>query len=443
MNRRRFLVSAAATTAGARDFLAEARELHRSIPVFLGGCNYSSEQFQPEGGRQSDLSKFDAAGVRTIVTAVGSGSYFATGPRAFTLAGPDEWILETQLRNVADALAVIRACPKARLITTATQTAAPPRHQTLGVILEISGNNHTLDLGVVDRFADLGVRLWHPALPYHNRWCSAKEGMAGPVLTEFGRRVIARMNQRGIVLDTAHATDESAREFIRASMAPVVDSHTTSTALVPQSRGHDDGTLRMIADKGGVIGVHFAEQFLTTEVWRRKYTQHGPDGNLKREYRSRLWEYNRHVLALTRDPAERMRLRRNAAAQEAFYRERGLPPDPQTPRAPMAHVTDLANTIDYLIRVAGQDHVGLGGDVNGIGEDQWPADMRNIGELPHLTAELLRRGYSGDMLRKLYYENWRRVYTQTLPRGGANASVVPPHGTAAARPGGNAMLARG
>jgi len=74
------------------------------------------------------------------------------------------------------------------------------------------------------------VRLWHPALPYHNRWCSAKEGIAGPVLTDFGRQVIARMNERGIVLDTAHANHASTREFIRASAAPVADSHTTSTS---------------------------------------------------------------------------------------------------------------------------------------------------------------------------------------------------------------------
>jgi len=173
---------------------------------------------------------------------------------------------------------------------------------------------------------------------------------------------------------------------------------------VPQSRGLDDRTLRMIADKGGAIGVHFAEPFLNTEVWRHKHTQHG------------------------------------------------LPPDAETPRVPMTHVSDLANVIDYLIKVAGQDHVGLGGGVNGIDADQWPPDMRNVGELPHLTAELLRRGYSRETLHKLYYENWWRVYAETLPQAPVAdahghrtrwASAVLPLGTQATRPGGHAILAHG
>ncbi|MEO7652201.1 MAG: membrane dipeptidase, partial [Bryobacteraceae bacterium] len=189
-------------------------------PVFIGGCNFSREQLQPSGGKQSDLEKFGAAGVRVIVAAVGSGSYFLTGDKQFELAGDDEWILGEQRKNVNDAVAAIRACPRARLITNKADMRQTPEPGTLGVILHISGNNHTFRVETVDEFARLGVRAWHPALPYHNRWCSAKEGLAGPVLTDFGREAIARMNERGIVLDTAHATDESARAFIKASKRP-------------------------------------------------------------------------------------------------------------------------------------------------------------------------------------------------------------------------------
>ena len=78
-------------------------------PVFLGGCNFSREQFEATGGKQSDLEKFDAAAVRVIVTAVGSGSYFQTGEKRFELAGDDEWILGVQRKNVNDAVAAIHA----------------------------------------------------------------------------------------------------------------------------------------------------------------------------------------------------------------------------------------------------------------------------------------------------------------------------------------------
>ena len=276
-------------------------------PVFLGGCNFSREQFETTGGKQSDLEKFDAADVRVIVTAVGSGSYFQTGEKQFELAGDDEWILGMQRKNVNEAVAAIRACPQARLITTKAEMRRDPQPGTLGAILHISGNNHTFRVETVDEFARLGVRAWHPALPYHNRWCSAKEGMPGPVLTDFGREAIARMNERGILVDTAHATDESARAFIKASKRPVIDTHTTSSTLIPDSRGHDDGTLKMIADSGGVIGVQFAEQFLRRDVWKRKYNRAGAN--------TKLWEYNKGVLAGTRDPEERMLLRRTAATR--------------------------------------------------------------------------------------------------------------------------------
>ena len=81
----------------------------------------------------------------------------------------------------------------------------------------------------------------------------------------------------------------------------------------------------------------------------------------------------------------------------------------------MSRVVDLADTLDYLIKVAGEEHVGLGGDVNGIDWHQWPADKRHVGELPHLTAELRRRRYSERRLRRIYWENWRRVFSEELP----------------------------
>jgi hypothetical protein len=151
LNRRRFLISAAAaaSTAAARDFLAEAIDLHWSLPVFLGGCNLLREQFQAAGGRQSDLAKFAAAAVRTIVTAWAAGRISPPGRARSRWPVPTTGSLETQLRNIADALSAVRACARAHLITIAGQAAAPPAQRTLGVLLQISGNNHTIELSVV------------------------------------------------------------------------------------------------------------------------------------------------------------------------------------------------------------------------------------------------------------------------------------------------------
>lgn len=406
-------VSPARAISPKDERLEEARALHRRIPVFLGYCVFHPEQFQAKGGKQCDLDKLDAAGVRTFVTSVGFGygspssPYFQTGPREYLLAGPDEWLLQRQLRRIDELVAAIQKCPRTRLITRAAQLAAAPRDNSIGVIIHLIGNNHTLELGTVDTFFERGVRATHPAFQYHNRWCAGHNGRPAPIITAFGRKVIARMNELGIIIDTAHASDESAEAMIEASVRPVNDSHTTSRDLVPQSRGLRDKTLLRVARSGGVVGVHFADQFLTPDAWHKKYA--------KRPAQPRQWQYNRYVLEQTSDPEERIRLRNDPEARAKFYRERKLPPDPRVVPVRAATVSHLADVIDYLVKLLGIEHVGLGPDVNGIDDDQWPEGMDHIGQLPRLTAELLRRGYQEEQLRKLLSDNWRRVFAKGLP----------------------------
>jgi membrane dipeptidase len=406
-------VFAGAFAAEGEDRLEQARALHRRLPVFLGYCVFHPEQFQASGGRQSDLEKFAAAGVRTFLASVGFGygsplsPYFRTGPREFELAGPDEWLLQRQLRRIDELVAAIKKCPRTRLITRARELAADEKDDSIGVIVHLIGNNHTIDLDTVDTFFRRGVRASHPAFEYHNRWCAGHNGRPAPAITGFGRKVIGRMNELGIVLDTAHASDESAGAIIEASVRPVNDSHTASRDRVPLSRGLRDQTLRRVAGSGGVVGVHFADQFLTPDVWKRKYA--------RRPEHPRQWKFNKYVLGLTSDPDERIRLRNDRTLQEKFYRTQGLPPEPAVPPLRGATLADLADTVHYLVRLVGIDHVGLGPDVNGIDDDAWPEGLDHIGHLPRLTAELLRRGYTEDQLRKLLSDNWRRVFARCLP----------------------------
>lgn len=400
------------SSSAERDRLEEARELHRRIPVFLGYCVFHPEQFQARNGKQCDLEKLTAAGARTIVVSIGFGygspasPYFQTGPREYHLAGPDEWLRERQLQRIDELAATIRNCPRTRLITNASELA-PDKDNKIGVLIHVIGNNHTTDLETVDVFFKRGVRASHPAYQYHNRWCAGYNGRVAPIMTAFGRKVVARMNELGIVLDTAHASDESAQAILEASVKPVNDSHTTSRDLVPQSRGLRDKTLRRIAESGGVVGVHFADHMLTPEAWRRKYAE--------RPAHPRQWLYNKHVLASTDNPEERIRLRNDREAADKFYRDRHLPPEPAQKPSRAAGVSHLADAVDYLVKLLGIDHVGLGPDVNGIDDDQWPEHMDHIGQLPLLTAELLRRDYREDQLRKLLSDNWRRVFAKCLP----------------------------
>lgn len=396
-------------------YLDKALARHRETPVFVGYYNFSLNQFQPTGGRQCDLEKMAASHVHTFVASIGLGCYFQTGPQEYALAGPDEWLYRQLLERVDWVADTIDKCPRTRLVARAGELDASRNCDGIGVIVHMTGNNQYVSIEAVDEFFRHGVRAIHPALQYHDKWCRGIRGKPAPVLTDFGREVIQRCNELGILLDVAHASDESAQAIIQASQKPVIDGHTTSSGLVPESRGLSDETLKMLANSGGVVGIHFADHMLTSEVWREKSPLFDKDGVPKPGYTPRLWEYNRHVLASTKDPDERMRLRRHREEQDKFFEAHGLAPDPETPTTRVATLRHMGDTIEYLANLVGIEHVGLGGDVDGIGDDQWPLGMDHVGELPHLTAELLRRGWGEDSLRKFLWENWYRVYSESLP----------------------------
>ncbi len=418
------------------DHLNQAIDLHQRLPIFLGYVDYDDELLAGCGGIYIDLAKLQAAGVRTLVASIGFGCYFQTGPRAYHLAGPDDWVLNHQLNRIDHVVDTVRRCPNACLVERRGDLDPRPNDDRVSVVVHLTGNAHTVDLGTVDRLFAHGVRATHPAMQYHNRWCTGIDGLSGPAITRFGRDVIARLNALGVVLDTAHASEASARAMIETSSKPVIDSHTTSRALVPSSRGLRDTTLRLIAEHGGVIGVHFADHMLSCDVWARKYTPVDPAAQ---ELPPRRWRYNQYLLDTYSDPDERMRWRpgppppwdrkvmlsdnpdweidpaESWEAEQAFYQEHDLPPDLDPPMGRIATITHLANLVDYLINLVGDEHVALGGDVGGISADQWPLGLDHTGHLPRLTADLLGRGYGEDSLRRILSNNWYRIYRECLP----------------------------
>ena len=126
--------------------LEEALALHQEMPVFMGYFNSAREQFRAAGGVQCDLAKLDRAGVRSFVASVGTGSYFQTGVRQFHLAGPDEWLLQKQLEGIDRVASWIASCPRTQLVTRAGHLSTRRDADTIGVILHITGNNHTTSL---------------------------------------------------------------------------------------------------------------------------------------------------------------------------------------------------------------------------------------------------------------------------------------------------------
>lgn len=409
-----------ALPARLEPWIEAARDLHRRIPVtapYFEMYGYDS-LFAEGGGRQCDLEKLDDAGVRTFGIALANGgpTYFQIGPGEFDVAGPPEWAREKARRDFTEALAEARRCPRVRVVLNARDLEPDPPGGRIGVIPLITCHSYMTSVDVLDEFFALGLRISHAAGSTCTLWCRAwpgwrVRGRMAPVFNDYGREIVARMNELGIVIDLAHMMDISAVEVTRASTKPVIDGHTCSRSAVPRARGHSDEVLRLIADSGGVAGIHFADHMFCARVWGAKYPL--PDAPPERE--PALWVWNRHLLATVKDPDERARRRKDREAQQEFFRAHGLEPDPQRCVDRIATLGDMADHLEHMVNVMGIEHVGLGGDVNGIEADQWPAGMDHVGELPHLTAELLRRGWSEADLEKFLSGNWRRVFAECLP----------------------------
>ncbi len=247
------------------------------------------------------------------------------------------------------------------------------------------------DLSLVEEYYDRGIRYITLCHSGDNDICDSSTDRGNPEdkgLSDFGREVVAECNRLGIMVDVSHASDKSFFDVLEVTKAPVIASHSSVRSLCDHPRNISDEMLKALASNNGVIQICFVSSFI-------KKAKPNPErekarAKLREKYGSR---------SEMRDESVREKME-----DEYMDIYEKYPSEKVT-------VQEFVDHIDYVVNLIGVNHVGIGTDFDGGGSVE---GCDNVSELPNITTELLRRGYSEEDIQKIWGANIMRVFRKVI-----------------------------
>jgi membrane dipeptidase len=364
-----------------------ARRILREVPIIDGHNDYP---WQVRELAKGDLEKLDIRraqpSIHTDVARLAAGGVGGQFWSVYVPATPADG-------NAADAVSqtLVQIDIVHRMMALYSQTMAlaltaedVERIQKQGKVASLIGieGGHCINssLGILREMYRLGARYMTLTHTLNTPWAdAATDTPKSDGLTAFGEDVVREMNRLGMLVDLSHVSPATMEDAIRVSSAPVIFSHSSARALTDVPRNVPDAILRELPKNGGVVMVTFVPGFVSQEVadWSKKET------------------------------AERTRLAAELGATNTPAVDRALDEWRKKNPAPKASMLQVADHIDHIRKVAGIDHIGLGGDFDGI--TSVPVGLEDVSTYPLLIGELLRRGYSDEDVKKIAGRNILRV----------------------------------
>jgi membrane dipeptidase len=381
--------SSAALT-NAADRIEQVRKLLRETPL-IDGHNDLPWQYHK---RSNDLSSIDLTiDNRKLIPplatdiprlrAGGLGGQFWSVYVPPTLPGPEAVQAVLEQIDIVHRLAA-RYPQTFELARTADDIERIHRQGKIASLIGMEGG-HSINnsLAVLRMTYALGARYMTLTHTRNTDWADAAgDEPKHHGLTPFGVEVVHEMNRLGMLVDLSHVTEETMRAALTVSKAPVIFSHSSARALCNHLRDVPDDVLKLTAANGGIVMVCFLPGFLT----------------------------ERARLSMAAAEAEQERLRKlypdNSEPFESAMAEwrRAHPSEHE------AALSDVADHIDHVRKVAGIEHVGLGSDFDGF--HGAPDGLEDVSGYPALLAELMRRGYTAQEIKQVAGLNLLRVFRQ-------------------------------
>lgn len=244
----------------------------------------------------------------------------------------------------------------------------------------------------VERYFNKGVRYMSPAWSVSTSWAGSSGDEVGGTrgLNDFGKQVVREMNRLGMMVDVSHVSDKTFWDIVNTSTKPVIATHSGCRAIANVPRNLTDDMIRALAKTGGVVNVIF-------------YPEHIEPGWSEKKKRVDAEIASRVQQASNEEEGN--------VAQKKIARDR-VRTEEYLKRLPPVSVARIADHIDHIVKLVGVDHVGIGSDFDGV--QAVPTDMKSVADLPNLTAELLRRGYSESDIEKILGGNMLRVMEEVM-----------------------------
>jgi membrane dipeptidase len=374
------VLHAHAQGAAAPDYRLQAIQILKTVPL-VDGHNDIPDAIRGRGGVDSVDFSATQLGLMTDIPKLRDGHVGAQFWAAYVPVTTMHEGEHPAVYALEQIDLVRRLCARyPRDLAMAYTAADIERHFKAGKVSCLIGieGGHAIEssLGALRMFYALGTRYMTLTHWETTDWADAATDTAKHGgLTAFGEQVVLEMNRLGMLVDLSHVSDGTMMDALRVSKAPVMFSHSSARSISNHVRNVPDSILKLVTANGGIVMVNFNPGFVSETV--------------------RLYEDSM---------AARTKSLRAAGVDSAALDDSAKRWDRNAPRATLQQVADH---IEHVRDVAGIDHVGLGSDFDGI--TSVPTGLENVSKFPDLIAELLKRGWKPEDVKKVVGLNAIRV----------------------------------